>query len=294
MSLISRNKEKIISFLRFLDNKPGFRRLFYWIHEIRKDEFKTDRFLAVELDEGFSIGTYKFHRHRMWRMLAESPFEELEVALLKRLVSHFNTFFDIGAHIGFYTCLVRHINPLAKIFSFEPNPENFKSLKKNVEVNKIKGAEIFNIGLGDKKEKRVLYGVDAMGSIVGETYGLNRLPEEQTVVEIDKLDNFVKEVPNGAQVFVKVDIEGNEFSMLRGAMEFISKIKPIGFMMEVCRRWSVSENPNFTATFQLMDELGYHAYAILPGPYLEHVKNPEIFTDVSFLFWRKDQSKPTI
>ena len=249
----------------FLNTKPVFMRVFYWIHQIRKDELTTDRFIAVELDRGFFIGTYKYHLHRMWRRLAEDSFENKETELIEKLIPNFNYFIDIGAHIGYYTCLVHHLAPHIPIISFEPNPENFISLQKNIEMNKISNCKSYQIGLGDKKEKVILYGIDAMGSIVKETYDLKTLPKEQITVEIDKLDTFIKDIPIGSKVFIKVDVEGNELNMLHGGLEFIKKIKPIGFIMEICLKWSVQENPHYQETLDTLDRLGYRVTPIGEG-----------------------------
>lgn len=262
-------KEFFISTIKFLNTKPVFRRIFYWVHEIRKNELKTDRFLAVELDQGFFIGTYKHYRHVMWRRLAEEDaFEADGTETIKKILPHFDFFIDVGAHIGYYTCLVHKLAPEIPIFSFEPNPENFKSLKKNREINGITKGKAFNIGLGQKKDKMILYGIDGMGSVVKETYDTAHLPEEQTEVDIDTLDTFTKDIPDSSKVFIKVDIEGNEFNFLKGAEQFIKKVRPIGLMMEICPRWSVRDNPHYEETFKLLEKLGYEARKIEEGNFL--------------------------
>ncbi len=261
MGIISSNKERLIRLLRYLNVKPGFRRVFYWIHEIRKDELHTDRFLAVLLDEGFYIGVYKHYASNLWRRLAEGTFEPEETRVLKKITPDFDYFIDIGAHIGYYSCLVGHLSPEKKIMSFEPNPHNYASLVKNLELNNLKKAKAYPIGLGEKKEGRILYGIDAMGSIVKETYGAG-LPKDQVTVQIDTLDSFLKEVTGRAKVFIKADVEGNEYALLKGARQFITKVKPVGFILEICKQWSNGLNPHYDQTLALMKDFGYERYPI--------------------------------
>src|SRR5574343_249926 len=166
-------KKQCLSVLKYLDTKPVFRRVFYWIHEIRKDELNTDRFIAVEIGDDFILGTYSYKNHRLWKMFAEGEFETEQSELIEKLLPFYNTFIDIGAHIGYYTCLVAKISKNIDIHTFEPNPENIKSLRKNVVVNHINNWHVYPIGLGAKKEKLVMYGKDAMGSVVKETYDIN-------------------------------------------------------------------------------------------------------------------------
>jgi len=292
MSLISKHKDKLIAFLKFFNTKPGFQRVFYHIHKLREDVLTTDRFLAVELDEGFYIGTYKYHQHRMWRQLTEGSFESEETKIVKKLISDVTCFVDIGAHIGYYTCLAHHLSPQISILSFEPNPENFISLKKNIELNSAVNCRAFNIGLGEKKETAILYGVDAMGSIVKETYDTHHLPHEQISVHIEKLDSFIDKVPTNAKVLIKMDVEGNELNVLRGSWEFIRKCQPVGLMIEICKRWSTQDNPFYEETFTVLKRNGYVAYSIgeIPGVLITKVDNPVDYNSGNFLFIRKNMT----
>ncbi len=288
MGIISYNKHRLISLLKYLNTKPGFSRLFYWIHEIRKNEFNTDKFMAFEMNEGYLLGCYNNKVNTTWKRFAEDTFEIEDTAIIKRMAPYFNYFIDIGAHIGYYSCLISRLRPESTIIAFEPSLENFKSLKKNIEINNIKNAIIYPIGLGIKKEKLILYGIDAMGSIIKGTY--SQIPEKSSLVDIDKLDNYIDKVPQKASVFIKIDVEGNEHFVLQGASEFIKKIRPIGFIIEICRDWSGGKNPNFINTFLLMEKYDYDSYEIKEGAILEKIVNKDRLNGANYIFIRKDLS----
>ena len=57
---------------------------------------------------------------------------------------------DCGSHIGLSILYFKNIYPRAEILGFEPNPENFKILQKNVKVNKLRNVRTVNAALSDK------------------------------------------------------------------------------------------------------------------------------------------------
>ncbi len=289
MGIISYNKKRLISLLRYLDTKPTFSRLFYWIYEIRKDELKTDKFMAVKMDGGYLLGCYEYRKHRTWKKFVESPFESDEVAIVKKLMPYFDCFIDIGAHIGYYSCLMNKMRPDMNIIAFEPSRDNVRSLEKNLRINDAKKTVIHPVGLGIKKETLTLYGNDAGGSIVRGTY--NEIPIEKITVNIDRLDNYTNEIPTNASVFIKIDVEGNEYFALEGADQFIKRVRPIGFIIEIIKYWSGGENPRFLETFALMDKYGYDGYEITDTASLEKIKDRNKITGASYIFLRKDLSK---
>jgi hypothetical protein len=63
-------------------------------------------------------------------------YEKYETALFKRLVKKGMVVVDIGANIGYYTLLAAHlVGDKGKVFAFEPDPNNYDLLCKNIEVN---------------------------------------------------------------------------------------------------------------------------------------------------------------
>ena len=60
-------------------------------------------------------------------------------ALVKRIVRNGDIVVDIGAHIGYYTLIfARLVGPKGKVFAFEPEPNNFNLLIKNIKINGYK------------------------------------------------------------------------------------------------------------------------------------------------------------
>lgn len=132
--------------------------------------------------------------------------------------------FDVGANIGWYSCLLSRHKPGARIYSFEPDPENFELLCGNLERNSSKRVHPVNMGIGEKTETRRLYLYKT--SNVGRHSMLNINQGPTIDVEVTSLDEFVdeNELDFERVAFLKIDIEGFEYSAFKGAEEFLSHV----------------------------------------------------------------------
>lgn len=131
---------------------------------------------------------------------------------------------DIGANIGNHSVYWAVRSDAKKIYSFEPVKDFFKILKKNVEINQLNDkVKIFNIGLSDKK-------INGSISFYKHTdIGVTRIKQDSNGnLTLDKLDNITFE--DNTIDFIKIDVEGHELEVLRGARETLLKYKPTIFI----------------------------------------------------------------
>lgn len=119
--------------------------------------------------------------------------------------------FDIGSNIGLYTLKAANTCKSCKVYSFEPNPEVFSRLKKNIELNRLDNVRLFNIGFADKKGKAYLNSGDST------VFGKVSYEGGRFQIDIDTLDSFtVKEGVNKIDI-MKIDAEDFELNVLKGA-----------------------------------------------------------------------------
>lgn len=286
MGLISKNKDRLIGLLRFLNDKPGFRRLFYWIHEIRCTPFKPRSYISTLIDNSFMLGVFNIDSSPAWRRMAMENFEPAETMVVRSMFPYFNTFIDIGGHIGYFTCMVGVQHPNSKILVFEPNPDNFKALKMNIKINGLDDVDAFNIGLSNEVGSVPLFGTDAMSSINQGSFAGTQ--KAIATVEVDRLDNYINKVQDNSPVFIKMDVEAKEYDVILGGLDFIKKIKPVGLMIEICDEWSGGRNPHFKDTFKLVSDLGYTPYLISESTPLQKVTDISKMIGANYLFVRKD------
>lgn len=157
----------------------------------------------------------------------QSVFEEIFKDRLYRaaepILKQAKTIIDVGAHIGFFAIYARALNPAAKIFCLEPEPENFVLLEKNLQQNKIK-AKIFQTALSaDEKDETDLYISENSHNHTTVQSNLKSIKVKAVTVS----NFFAKNKIIGADV-VKLDIEGGEFPILSSWDENVyKKIKSI-------------------------------------------------------------------
>lgn len=134
---------------------------------------------------------------------------------------------DVGANVGDYTDLLASIFPQARVFSFEPHPGNFEKLSSRG----IKNVQAFQAGLGEKNEVLRLYDRSEQdGSQHATIYekvitDIHKVTATFHEITIIRLDEFLTEQGIQHVDFLKIDTEGNEFSVLEGAGSFITEGK---------------------------------------------------------------------
>lgn len=123
-------------------------------------------------------------------------------------------FVDIGANVGHFSLLAAGMCK-ANVIAFEPIPQTFKRLNRNVSLNNlIDKIETVNIGIG--KEDDILNFTTNRG-VMNSVASAN---DAQVIeIQVKKLDDVLK---NKFPVFLKIDVEGYEYFVLQGASEVLS------------------------------------------------------------------------
>jgi len=133
--------------------------------------------------------------------------------------------FDIGANLGWYSVLLQRLSePGARIFSFEPDPETFRLLSANLRANDADRVTAMNVALGEKP------GVAELHRYKDSNNGRHTLLAGDngggTVrVAVTTLRDLWQSEHLGARPirFLKIDVEGFEYFVLRGAGELLSR-----------------------------------------------------------------------
>ncbi len=166
------------------------------------------------------------------------PSHEPEVKdfLMKRFLPG-HVFVDVGADVGAYS--VRASEWEMKVYSFEPNPENIKALKRNLDINNLT-LDIIQCALGSSEGKAYLSQNGAI-SRINASDGIE--------VPVRTLDSF-----NLQRVdLLKVDVEGYELEVFRGAIETLKRCHP-AIVVEM-HHWIGAEKE--AAIFNILSSLNY-------------------------------------
>lgn len=149
---------------------------------------------------------------------------------LGRILRPGMTFVDVGAHIGFFTLLAaKRVAQGGRVVSFEPDPRTYPRLVRNVSLNPNLSPFVttVNAAVSDARKKAQLF---AMPSPDGSTL-LGSMVADARAVPVDvqcvTLDDVVMDLPGlDRGVMLKIDAEGSELAVLRGATSLIERVRP--------------------------------------------------------------------
>ncbi|EKQ54512.1 MAG: methyltransferase, FkbM family [Methanobacterium sp. Maddingley MBC34] len=134
--------------------------------------------------------------------------------------------FDIGSNVGFYSLLSSTIvGDEGHVVAFEPLLRNLYYLKKHLEMNNCDNAEFIAAAVSDDCGTSFFEDVSVAMSHITDIAGENTIK-----VKTVRIDNLVEMKRIPAPDFMKIDVEGAEFLVLKGSENTIKKYKPKIFL----------------------------------------------------------------
>lgn len=162
--------------------------------------------------------------------------------------------YDIGAHVGFYSLLFSRLTgSKGKVYAFEPLLRNIKFLKKHIELNNINNVTILNVGVSEKS---------GYGYISGNDHFTYKISEKGIKIKLISIDEEIQSGNLLPPYVIKIDVEGHELFVLKGAMSALKIYKPI-----ILVALDNSETKN--NVFNLLKSIGYKIYNLK----FEEIKN---------------------
>lgn len=179
-----------------------------------------------------------------------------EFHLIARYCKPGNIIFDVGSNIGIYSLWMSTVaDNSVTIYAFEPHPETFLRLNKQVEYNKLSNIITKQVALSDLNGNISFSNDrDDQNYIIPENHEIYSIQ-----VKSQTLDNFC-ELNNISQIdFLKIDVEGAELLVFKGAIKMLQehKINIIQFELNnEIDKFKFSKND----ILQLLTKFGYSIY----------------------------------
>lgn len=202
----------------------------------------------------------------VWVLLADEIGEGIrrrgytERETLKAITSHLireSIFFDLGAHIGQYTLVA---SPLCRaVHSFEPVPETFELLRRNIQLNGLANVSANQCAVSDLCGEVRIYEGDLSTIDRSSLRAPSSTSGRSFVVPSISLDTYVSK--HGATPdLIKIDVEGAEIAVLRGASTLLRERHP-ALIVEIDK----VNQPRFGFTADdLVRELKGFGYSLSP------------------------------
>jgi FkbM family methyltransferase len=144
---------------------------------------------------------------------------------------------DIGAHIGLYTIISsKRVGFNGKVIAVEAHPENFEILNRNIQLNQLTNVIALNYAAYSEEERLKLYlpsgesGFTKYNTIMPK---FAKRDEKFIEVTAKPLDKLLQSNGISAVNWIKIDVEGAEFEVLKGAHNVLSDSKDIAILIEL-------------------------------------------------------------
>lgn len=193
--------------------------------------------------------------------------EFVDMAFLLHFLKKDDLFIDVGANVGSYTILAAGVCK-SNVWAFEPDPQTYEHLRQNIKINSL-----------DEKVKTLKFALGEFDGNANFTIGLDTInhvtasnKENTRLVEIRKLDSLIGQLE---PIMMKIDVEGHEPSMIRGAKAALEKSSLMVIEIE-----TLTEEIS-----TLLDKYGF--VKVNYNPFRRELSNSESrFESANFLFVR--------
>lgn len=210
-------------------------------------------------------------------------YEPAETGVLAHLLEGCETILDVGANIGWFSLWFAHRARAAKIHAFEPLPDNFRFLARNVESNHlVERVSVYPYGLSDRAGTFDFYTYPT-GSTNASLLNVSSAGDAVKVTgSTVTLDDWVRET-GATPDFIKCDVEGAELLVFRGGESTIKRHRPIVFT-EMLRKWSKPFNYHPNDVIEFFGRLGYGCHAIGSEGLAPFTAMTDESTETNFVF----------
>jgi FkbM family methyltransferase len=180
-----------------------------------------------------------------------------------------DTVVDIGANVGSHTLsMARLVGETGRTYAFEPVPWAVNKLKRNLALNKFKNIKVEQVALSDENHERVemkfrasfkieaAQGVDKHGRIEQDWWQ----ECEKVVTKMQTLDSYARENKLARVDLIKLDVDGFEGKVIRGASNVLKQHRPI-LIMEIAPAWVSMRGDSVSEIVKQLKEIGYRCFA---------------------------------
>lgn len=185
--------------------------------------------------------------------------------IMQKCLREGDVFFDIGSNIGVMSLFASQlVGEQGKIYAFEPDPDTFAILRDNLKLNENGRVQPENLALGESNGTASLF--QNRGINRGASSLINSQENSNIVtVNTEKLDDFVSRNKPGKIKLLKIDVEGWEFEVLKGARQLLSSAEAPIVIFECSDNVSVPREKIYRTYQYLLSANDYRVFKLKQG-----------------------------
>jgi FkbM family methyltransferase len=211
----------------------------------------------LDLSQGIDLSIYLL-----------GAFERRTVRAMRSLVRNGNVVLDIGANVGAHTLyLAQAVGPSGAVIAFEPTDFAFRKLLQNVALNPTLASRM--------RPEQILLTNDSSSAIPSLIYSSWPLTVREDLHEkhlgelkstsnatAERLDDYVRRNGIDQIDFIKIDVDGHEYSVLSGALDSLQRLRP-ALLMELSPYVHAEKDAeSFGRLVALLSDAGYSMHPV--------------------------------
>jgi FkbM family methyltransferase len=220
-------------------------------------------------------------------------YEPVESQAMNILACGATAVLDVGANIGYHSIRLALRDPQLKVYSFEPLPSFAQSLQYNISLNNV-GERVFsfNYGLSNENGSFDFFLAPGNGTNVSLKNVANRLDAIRVIGLTMTLDDWVCNFGVHPE-FLKIDVEGAEYLVLKGGMNYIQAHKP-KILAELLRKWSAPFGYHPNEVLNFMFNIGYRCWSLGDSGIVNITSITDQTIETNFVFLHDHYHESTI
>ena len=241
------NKTFTFLFQKFLINKDirSYKKniLYYLLFRIFRNFFEGSIITNIH---NFKIYTSTNKNKTSYSILKKCDFDDQhEIEIINKISSINKVFFlDCGSNYGFYSFFTASLSKKNIILSYEASSSTIKEFHKNLSLNNLQNINYKNLAISDENNKLVNFNEsvnDWESSTSHNSFNKKKISKiKTTTIDIELKNYDLKDFI----LCIKLDIEGSEFSAIKGGLEIIKRYAPI-IIIEISKYNINQMNSNF-------------------------------------------------
>jgi FkbM family methyltransferase len=182
----------------------------------------------------------------------------------KHYIPEVNTILDVGANQGQFALSAKHYYPKAGIHSFEPIPSVYSTLQENTRRTPL--IHTYNFALGSSSGELEFFAnhySHASSALHVSTLQQQLLPQtaesDHIKVPVKRMDDLLPDIPFKSPVLLKLDVQGYEKEVLKGAIRSLDRVDYLLFETSFVQMYD--GEPLFDEMHNFVKELGFEFIA---------------------------------
>jgi FkbM family methyltransferase len=212
----------------------------------------------------------------IFQFLIQNDYENQSTKLFREKIKKNWVVVDLGAHVGYYSIIASNkLQGTGKVYSIEPDPQNYQLLLRNIHFNKLKNVVPLQVATADVSGVNFLYFSD-QDPTEHRLVASKGKKETKIKVKQDTLDNIFK---NQKVDFIKLDVQGYEYKSLKGGQKIINKYHPL-LLVEFWEEGLLAAGDKPQTFFNFLIKNGYQLLALDEySSKQKHIKTYDQFVD---------------